>query len=183
MSKHLSLAELEQHLPDILDTPKDNGELKLISTRPVSGERVLYDKIELTVEEGVIGDKWSYDCWLTLEDGSPDPEVQVTIINSRSINAIAQQQDRWSLSGDNFFVEMFLGKNNLKTGDRLKLGSSILEITEEPHLACLKFANRYGRDANRFVNSQRGRELRLRGIHAKIVSDGFACVGDKLSKL
>ncbi len=183
MSTHLSYEQLEQGLPDILDAPKDHGELKLISTRPVSGQRELHDTIQLSVEKGVTGDKWDHDCWMTLEDGSSDPEVQVTIINTRSINTIAQHKDRWSLSGDNLFVDMHLGKDNLKTGDQLSLGTSILEITGEPHTACLKFANRYGRDACRFVNEKRGRELRLRGTHAKIVKDGIATLGDKLTKL
>ena len=63
------------------------------------------------------------------------------------------------------------------------LGSAVIEITDEPHLGCAKFAARFGRDALRFVNSATGRELRLRGVNAKVVVAGTVRTGDEIRKL
>jgi MOSC domain-containing protein YiiM len=58
----------------------------------------------------------------------------------------------------------------------------VLEVTDEPHNGCGKFARRFGVDALKFVNSQPGRELNLRGIYARIVTGGTVCVGDTIAK-
>ena len=183
MSIHLSFEQLEHNLAYILDAPADQGELKLIVTRPVSGQRVLHQSIELSAEKGVTGDKWSNDCWLKLEDGSSDPDVQICIMSARCIEIAAADKDRWALAGDNLYIDMDLSINNLQPGDRLTLGSSLLEITAQPHDACLKFTNRFGREASRFVNNQCGRENRLRGIYAKVIINGEIKVGDKFCKV
>ncbi len=183
MLNHLSYEQLEQKLSYILDAPKDQGEVKLIVTRPVTDERVVHQTIRLSAANGVEGDKWATECWLTLDDGSPHPDVQVCIMNWRCIASIDSDSERWALAGDNLFIDMNLSIENLAPGDRLNLGESILEITAEAHNACLKFANRFGRDASRFVNDKRGRQNRLRGIYAKVIRDGTVSLGDKFTKL
>ncbi len=183
MPNHFSYEQLEHKLPYILAAPKDEGELRLIVTRPVSDERVTHDSIELSAAKGVAGDKWADECWLTLEDGSPHPDVQVCIMNARCIESIETDPDRWALAGDNLFIDMDLSVENLNPGDQLALGGSTLEITAEAHNACMKFADRFGRDASKFVNDKRGRENRLRGIYAKVIKDGRIKVGDKFTKL
>ena len=45
------------------------------------------------------------------------------------------------------------------------------------------FAERYGRDAQRFVESERGHELRLRGINAWVSKSGAVRVGDEVCAL
>ena len=57
---------------------------------------------------------------------------------------------------------------------------SVVEVSQKPHTGCKKFAARFGRDALRFVNSPLGRELRLRGVNARIVSDGVVRPGPKV---
>ena len=47
-----------------------------------------------------------------------------------------------------------------------------------PHTGCEKFAARFGLDAMKFVNSEVGKELCLRGINAKVVQEGTIRVGD-----
>jgi MOSC domain-containing protein YiiM len=37
---------------------------------------------------------------------------------------------------------------------------------------------RYGRDATKFVNSPVGRELRLRGVNARVIKPGAIRLGD-----
>jgi hypothetical protein len=45
------------------------------------------------------------------------------------------------------------------------------------------FAERYGRDAQRFVGSERGCALQLRGINAWVVKSGEVRVGDDVRAL
>jgi MOSC domain-containing protein YiiM len=50
-------------------------------------------------------------------------------------------------------------------------------------VGCGKFAQRFGAGAMRFVNSTMGRQLRLRGVNARVIQSGTVCVGDAASKL
>jgi MOSC domain-containing protein YiiM len=52
-----------------------------------------------------------------------------------------------------------------------------------PHTGCEKFVARFGLDAMKFVNSEVGKELCLRGINAKVVQEGTIRVGDTAKKL
>jgi len=104
-------------------------------------------------------------------------------MNSRVIDLIAQTRDRWTLAGDNLYVDMDLSEENLPVGQRLSLGNAILEITSIPHNGCGKFKARFGADALQFVNSPLGKQLHLRGIYAKIVQAGKIKTGDRLIKL
>ena len=183
MVKHLTLDELNYGLSEILQSPKDVGFLRAIVVRPETDERVSLDECEISPELGVHGDNWAKGCWLSLPDGRPHPDVQVAIMNVRTIAVIAQQQERWQLAGDNLYVDLDLSVDNLKTGQRLAVGSAVLEITEKAHNGCKKFAQRYGTDAVKFVNSAAGKKLHLRGIYAKIVQAGVIHVEDEIEKL
>jgi len=57
------------------------------------------------------------------------------------------------------------------------------EITDQPHAGCGKFTRRFGLEAHRFVNSEIGRELRLRGANARVVVPGTISQGDVIRKL
>ena len=183
MARHLSLAELEDGLAEILRSPADRGVLRAIVMRPETDARVSLPHCELSPEGGVHGDNWAKGCWMSLPDGRPHPDVQVTIMNARTIALIAQEETRWPLAGDNLFVDLDLSEGNLPPGTRLAVGSALLEITEVPHKGCKKFAARFGVDATRFVNSKDGLRLHLRGIYARIVERGVVAVGDQIEKL
>ena len=77
---------------------------------------------------------------------------------------------------------MDLSKENLPPGQRLNIGDAILEITTVPHTGCKMFTERFGLDAMKFVNSEPGRRLNLRGIYAKVVKHGTIRLGDRISK-
>ena len=183
MARHLDLAELEDGLPEIRRSPTDRGVLRAIVIRPETDARTSLQQCELSPEGGVHGDNWAKGCWMSLPDGRPHPDVQVTIMNARTIALIAQDEARWPLAGDNLFVDLDLSGDNLPPGTRLAVGSALLEITAVPHKGCKKFAARYGVDATRFVNSREGLRLHLRGIYAKIVEGGVVAVGDAVAKL
>ena len=78
---------------------------------------------------------------------------------------------------------MDLSTENMPAGTRLALGGAIIEVTSQPHVGCNKFAARFGPYATRFVNSPEGKQLRLRGINAKVVQPGTIRVGDLVRKL
>jgi MOSC domain-containing protein YiiM len=180
---HLGLEELREGLDEIRQSPKDGGPLKAIVIRPETDARVSLQRCELSPELGVHGDNWAKGCWMSLPDGRPHPDVQVTIMNARTIALIAQEEARWQLAGDNLLVDLDLSADNLPPGTRLSVGSVVLEITEVPHKGCKKFAGRFGVDATRFVNSRDGLRMHLRGIYARIVKPGLVVVGDAVKKL
>jgi MOSC domain-containing protein YiiM len=183
MTGHLSLKELQDGLAEILRSPKDRGLLKAIVIRPETDARVSLPQCELSPEGGVHGDNWAKGCWMSLPDGRPHPDVQVTIMNARTIALIGRDEARWPLAGDNLFADLDLSAENLPPGTLLSVGSALLEITAVPHKGCRKFAARYGVDATRFVNSKDGLRLHLRGIYARIVERGVVAVGDMVEKL
>jgi hypothetical protein len=183
MTRHLGRDELQQGLGEILQSPKDRGTLEAIVIRPETDARASLQRCELSPDGGVHGDNWAKGCWMSLPDGRPHPDVQVAIMNSRTIALIAQDEARWPLAGDNLFVDLDLSVDNLPPGTRLSVGSALLEITEVPHKGCRKFSERFGVEATRFVNSRDGLRLHLRGIYARIVEPGVVAVGDTIAKL
>jgi MOSC domain-containing protein YiiM len=183
MPKHLAMPELQAGLPEILSSPAEEGTLQGIVVRPSKGERLEPRSVKISLAGGVEGDHWAKGCWKSLEDGSPDPDVQICIMNARCIALLAQDRSNWAPAGDNLFIDMDLRPSNLPPGQRLAIGGAIIEITPVPHNGCATFIERYGRDACHFVNSGEGRKLKLRGIYARVVQDGVVSLGDKVVKI
>jgi hypothetical protein len=181
--KHLSSEELEAGLPEIQAAPADNGELQMIVRRPGTEQREIIERGELSIEEGLVGDNWLRRGSRKTEDGSAHPDMQINIMNARCTALVAGPKERWPLAGDQLYVDMDLSENNLPPGTRLQIGEAQLEITAEPHLGCKKFTARFGRDAMLFVNSERGVELHLRGLNAKVIKAGQIRTGDQVRKL
>jgi MOSC domain-containing protein YiiM len=180
---YLTGAELNQGLEHIQNSPNDDGILQMIVIRPATNERVALEKCPISSKFGVHGDNWAIKCWKTLPDGSPHPEVQIAITNSRCIALLARDKSRMPLAGDNLYVDLNLSDDNLRAGQKLAIGSAIIEITAHAHNGCAKFKARYGPDAVQFVNSPIGKKLHLRGIYAKVVQDGVVQVGDRIMKV
>lgn len=181
--RYLSTAELEQGLDNILESPNDGGELKLIVRRPEVDQRESIGAGRLDVEQGLVGDNWRVRGSRHMPDGSADPEMQLNIMNARVVALLADAPGRQELAGDQLYLDLNLGSDNLPLGTRLAIGDAIIEITEPPHTGCKKFASRFGRDATVFVNSGRGKKLNLRGINAKVTKSGDIKVGDVARKV
>lgn len=180
--KQLSTAQLEAGLDVIRRSPADNGRVELIVRRPAVDEREVLDEAELDGELGLVGDTWDRRTSRFTRDKGPDPERQLTLMNARAIAVIALDRDRWGLAGDQLYVDLDIGVANLPPGTRLAIGSAIIEVTRPPHAGCGKFAERFGLDALRFVNSPVGKELRLRGMNAKVLQPGTVRTGDIVRK-
>ena len=180
---HLTREELEAGLDHIRQSPKDNGVLQLIVRRPIVETREVLEEGELSVADGLIGDSWNMRPSSKTADGSPHPEMQINIMNARAVALVAQEKERWQLAGDQLFLDMDLSKENLPAGSRIAIGTAILEVTEPPHTGCHKFVARFGVEAMKFVNSEVGRDLCLRGINAKVVQSGTIRVGQTAKKI
>ena len=59
----------------------------------------------------------------------------------------------------------------------------MIEVTDQLHTSCRTFAARFGQDAMNFVVSPAGKQLRLRGINAKVARSGVIRVGDVVRKV
>ena len=137
----------------------------------------------LDVAHGLVGDNWLAKGNRKTTDGKADLDMQLNIMNTRAISLVAQQEDRWSLAGDQLFIDMDLSKENLPAGTKLSIGTAIVEVTSPPHSGCKKFAARFGLEAMMFVNSGIGKKLCLRGICARVVQGGIISVQDVAEKL
>jgi hypothetical protein len=176
-----STAELEAGVDDVRRSPRDRGTLELIVVRPAVDERVVLGEARFDLELGVVGDTWSERP--TSTSPTPNPEAQVTLMNSRAAALIAGDRDRWPLAGDQLYVDLDLSGEHLPPGSRLQIGTAVLEVSAKPHTGCAKFSARFGSDAWAFLRSDAGRELNLRGINARVVEPGVAQTGSVITNL
>ena len=164
-------------------SPRDEGVVHLIVRRQAINEREVLELAELDLGQGLVGDTWSRRRSTSTPDGSPNIEMQLTVMNSRVAALVAQEKNRWPLAGDQLYIDMDLSAENLPAGARLALGSAVIEVTAPPHLGCRKFVARFGMEAMKFVNSPVGKDLRLRGIHVRVIKPGTVRTGDVARKI
>ena len=177
------MEELEAALDHLQQAPKDDGLLQLIVRRPRVDEREVLEEAQLDPVKGLIGDSWIFRKSSRTPDGSPHPEMQLNIMNSRVTALVAHDKERWPLAGDQLYIDMDLSKENLPAGSRIAIGSAVIEVSGLPHTGCHKFVARFGAEAMKFVNSTVGKQLCLRGINAKVIQGGTVKVGSTVRKI
>jgi hypothetical protein len=138
---------------------------------------------EFSLTDGLVGDSWKNRSSSRTLDKSAHPDMQLNIMNSRVIALVAGQKERWHLAGDQLFVDLDLSAENLPPGTRLALGAAVIEVTDQPHTGCKKFAARFGTDALKFVSTPLAREINLRGVNARVVQPGTIRTGDAVSRM
>jgi MOSC domain-containing protein YiiM len=181
-SGYIAAAELEAGIGNVLASPAGEGTLHLIVQRPRTNARIVIATGVLDVERGLVGDNWLTRGSRWRKGG--DPKRQITVMNWRFANLIAGDEGRIPLAGDQLYVDLDLGKENLPPGTRIAVGDeAVIEVTAPPHLGCKKFVERFGIDAMQFANSDLGRLHNLRGVNAKVVAGGEIAVGDPVRKL
>lgn len=181
--EHLTMADLEAGLDYIRQSPKDNGILRMIVRRPQEDEREIVGEGELDPLHGLLGDNWNSRGSGHTSDGSVHTDTQITVMNARTIALLAQDKERWSLAGDQLYIDLDLSTDNLPPSTRLAIGSAMIEVSAEPHTGCKKFSSRFGMEAMKFVNSPEGKQLHLRGINAKVIQAGTIRVGEVVRKI
>lgn len=164
-------------------SPKDTGTLDLIVRRPQIDGREVLSTGQLDLTTGLLGDTWATRGSSRTADGSSHPDMQLNVMSTRVVELVAGPRERWPLAGDQLFVDLDLSVLNLPPGTRLAVGAAVVEVTSQPHTGCQKFVKRFGLDAMKFVNSPVGKELRLRGLNARVVVPGPIRVGDVVTKL
>ena len=171
-----AMEHLISGLETIREAPKDAGVLELIVARPAVDERAELAQAELGVDEGLLADRWG-------KGSKSNPKSQLTVVNSRAVQLVAGDKSRWCLAGDQLYVDFDLSGENIPPGTRLSIGEAIIEVSDNPHLGCEKFAARYGQAARVLVNSPEGIALNLRGINTRVVKGGMVRVGDTVRKV
>lgn len=183
METQFTLEQLNIQLKHIQESPKDLGSVLLIVRRPTTEERELISQGRLVPASGLEGDNWRERGSTSMPDGSANPEAEITLMNTRVIQALTQDETRWALAGDQFFVDFDLSEGNIPAGTRLVIGSAIVEVSPLPHNGCKKFSARFGMDALKFISMAENKPLRMRGINAKIIQAGDVKQGDLIRKV
>ncbi|AEB44618.1 MULTISPECIES: MOSC domain-containing protein [Micromonospora] len=183
--RHRSMDEIMAGLHLVRQSPRAAGTLALAVRRPAVDAREVLSEAELDASVGLLGDSWGQRPSKRTPDRSPHPDMQLNVINSRFIELIAgADRDAWALAGDQLYVDLDLSVEALPAGTRLAIGDrAVIEVTDQPHNGCAKFAARFGRDAHKVVWTEEGQRLRLRGLNARVVVGATIRVGDAIRQL
>ena len=174
--------QLAEHLSHIAAAPADIGTVELVVARPAIGERIVLERGDLRPGVGLIGDNYLERGGSGSPGAAADPLAELNLMGSRALEAVAgPDRTNWPPAGDQLIVDFDLSAGNCPAGTRLAVGTAVIEVTAKPHNGCAKFAERYGIDAARWVNS--AKDLRLRGICAIVVAPGRVGPGDTISKV
>lgn len=174
--------DLDLHLDHVRSAPRDAATVELIVRRPGRDSREVVEEAVLDPDRGLVGDDWLGRGSGSAADGSADRDAQLTLMSTRVLAAIEPDSSRWPLAGDQLYLDLDLGVENLPVGTRLSVGEAVVEVTEKEHTGCAKFAARFGKDALRWVSTPTGRALRMRGIYVRVVAGGAVHVGDIVRK-
>jgi len=181
---HRTVSELTGYLDVLRAAPREAGTLELVVRRPATDEREVLSEGTLDVADGLVGDNWLSRATSHAIAEGRHLNAQLNVMSARMVGFLADDPDGRALAGDQLFLDLDLSVDNLPTGARLAIGeTAVIEVTAKPHNGCAKFRARFGDDALEFVNSPVGKELRLRGFNARVVSPGVVRPGDAVRRL
>jgi MOSC domain-containing protein YiiM len=163
-----TVEDFETRWASVEPAPRGSGTVRLICVRVDEGVHETPEHAEVTVEDGLVGDRWA--------QGRRDLDAQITLMNARVAELIGSPLH---LAGDNFQVDLDLSEEALPVGTRLRLGEALLEVSPAPHTGCKKFRERFGLDALTWVNDNRDR--RLRGMNCRVLEAGAVAVGNSVT--
>ena len=180
--------ELATRLDHLRAAPSKVGTLDLVVRRPANGEREILLEGELDEADGLVGDNWLARATSRAVAEGRHLKAQVTVMSSRMVALLADTDAERALAGDQLYVDLDISHTNLPAGTRIALGDpedggAVIEVSDKPHTGCAKFTRHFGQEAVGFVNSEEGRELRLRGLNARVVRGGRVRPGDRARRL
>ena len=179
-----STSELEDHLALLRSAPSDIGRLDLLVRRPAKDEREILSKGVLDLEHGLVGDNWLSRATSRAIAEGRHIKAQLNVMSARMVSFLGATAEEQARAGDQLYVDLDISVANLPAGTRLAIGAdAVIEVTDKPHNGCAKFQARFGNDAAAFVNSPVGKELRLRGLNARVVVPGTVSPGDSVTRL
>ena len=170
-------------LPHVLAAPKDATTVAQLCFRPARNQRSFPDTLRMTGAEGVPGDRWLTDPWLTLLDGAPDPRIQISILPLRVLDLVWQDRDTTPHPGDTIIADLDCSEANLPENTLLRVGPVVLRVSSVFNDGCVKWKARYGQPAKDWIIAAGQPPLRLRGVLCAVVEDGAVSVGDRIEVL
>ena len=158
--------------------PRDAGTVRLLCLRQPDGRHDTPAAAEATAGGGLAGDRWADRD----PHADPDGATAVTLMNAMVAELVADGQPM-DTAGDNVYIDLDIGIENLPAGSRLAIGTAILRVSEPPHTGCSTFRDRFGLDALKWVSTPAGRSRRLRGMNCSVERPGTIRVGDAVTVL
>lgn len=152
-------------------SPRDVGAVKLLVARLGGGRHATPSRALLDVEGGLVGDRWSHG-------DVPERARQLTLMEARVAALVVAGVQPLDAPGDNVLVDLDLSHDHLPAGTRIRIGAALVEVSPVPHNGCKTFAERFGRDALRWVMAKAHGPRRLRGINAFVIETGEVAIGD-----
>lgn len=175
-----NLDQLNAAIPHILSAPKDEAAIDILCQRPNFGERLYPDSLEVSPEAGIKDERWLKHPWSTLDDGSPDPRIQISILPRRVFDLVVQDKIH---PGDTIVADIDTSFDNLPVGQRLEIGTAEIEVTDLFNDGCVKWKVRYGADAKKWLVLPEHLKYRLRGVLCKITKAGVIHKTDVIRKI
>jgi hypothetical protein len=172
--------ELADALPHVLAAPKTNAPIATLCLRPGYGERHFPDRVRMTRDQGIPGERWSTAPWLRLADGSPDPRIQVSILPTRVMDLVWRDRLATPHPGDPIVADLDMTEANLPVGTLLQAGTAVLRVSDAFNDACVKWKVRYGTAAKDWIVAPGHPALRLRGVLCSVVTDGEVALADRI---
>jgi hypothetical protein len=170
-------------LPHVLAAPKDASTVAQLCFRPARNQRTFPETLRVTRAEGIPGDRWLTEPWLTLPDGSPDPRIQISLLPLRVLDLVWQRRESVPHPGDTIIADLDCSEANLPENTLLRVGSAILRVSSVFNDGCVKWKVRYGQAAKDWITAPGHPPLRLRGILCEVVEDGLVSLGDRIEVL
>lgn len=183
MPLHATAEDLADILPHVLAAPSDDAAVEWLCFRPGFNQRTFPDRLTLTRDQGVPGERWLTAPWLKLPDGAADPRIQVSILPRRVMDAVWLDRENTPHPGDTIVCDLDTSQANLPVGSLLQAGTAVLRVSDVFNDGCVKWKVRYGRPAKDWIVAPGHPPLRLRGILCSIERDGEVALGDRIRKL